>query len=95
MNNYELTIVLPGEVSSAKKKAVQERIEKTIKTNDGKVKKTDEWGKIDLSYRIKNEKIGLFIHFDLEIGSKEVKVLRESLRLDNDIIRYLLIREDK
>ena len=37
MKDYELTIVLPGKFTPAKKKAVQERIEKLIKTFKGSV----------------------------------------------------------
>ena len=95
MNNYELTIVLPGGVSSAKKKTVRDRVEKLIKTDKGKVVKEDDWGKIDLAYEIKKETSGFFIHLNLELKSETAKELKDKLRLDNDIIRYLLIKTSK
>lgn len=92
MSDYELTIVLPGEVSSAKKKSVLEKIEKLIKTDKGEVKKTDEWGKIELAYKIKKETMGVFVHCNLQMEGAGAKNLKDKLRLDNDIIRYLLVR---
>ena len=92
MNTYELTVVLPGDVSSAKKKSVHDRIEKLIKAGKGKVVKTDDWGKIELSYVIKKETTGYFSHFNLDIEPETAKNLKDKLRLDNDIIRYLLVR---
>ena len=92
MNNYELTIVLPGEVTPAKKKAVLGETEKIIKTNKGKIVKTDEWGKLDLAYEINDETTGVFLHMNLELGGDTVKNLKDKLRLDDDIIRYLLVR---
>jgi len=92
MNNYELTVVLPGEVTSAKKKSVIQKVEKLVKDSGGNIKKSDEWGKIDLAYKIKKEKAGIFLHYNLEIDGSDAKNLKDKLRLDGDIIRYLLIR---
>jgi small subunit ribosomal protein S6 len=94
MNTYELTIILPGGTSSAKKKTVQERIEKIIKTGKGKVVKTEDWGKIDLAYEIKKETSAVFFFLDLELEPETAKNLKDKLRLDNDIMRYLLVKKD-
>ena len=95
MSDYELTVVLPGDVSPAKKKSFSEKIEKLVKVSDGKIDKTDEWGKIDLSYKIKKEESGFFLHFKLSVIPSGVKNLKEKIRIDGDIIRYLLVKTSK
>jgi len=95
MNNYELTIVLSGKATEAKKKSVLAKVEKLINSLKGKIKKTDDWGKIELSYKIKKEESGIFILFDLELDGPSAKILNEKVRLEDDIMRYLLIRKEK
>ncbi len=94
MENYELTLVLPGKAKS-KEKTVKERIEKVIKTLEGKVAKAESWGEIELSYDIKKEKTGIFMYFELELLKSSVKAINEKLRMDGDVIRYLLVTKNK
>lgn len=92
MQKYELTLVLPEKATPAKKKSVRELIKKLIDTNEGKVVKEDEWGKIDLSYEINGESAGVFLHDTLELKPESVKQINEKLRLEQDILRYLLVK---
>jgi small subunit ribosomal protein S6 len=94
MNTYELTIVLPGEASAAKKKSVSEKLSKLIDTFKGKTAKFDEWGKIELANPIDKNTDGLFLFYELELESEAAKNINDKLRLEDDIIRYLLVRKD-
>ena len=94
MESYELTVVLPGKSKAAKKKTVQEKIEKIVKTAGGSVKDTDDWGEIDLAYKIKKQTSGLFLQFLLELKGSEAKSLPDKLRLESDIIRYLIVKKE-
>lgn len=95
MNGYELTLVLPGDLTPAKKKAAQEKIEKIVEVNKGKVGKLNDWGKIDLAYEIKRQSSGNFLNFDLELGSEAVKAVNDKLRVDEGVLRFLLVRTRK
>lgn len=94
MKDYELTIVLPGDVSGAKKKSVTEKVEKLVKILKGNVTKIDDWGKIELTYRMKKNKTGCFLHFILELEGSVAKTLRDKLKLEEEILRYLLVRKE-
>lgn len=94
MNVYELTLVLPGGSTAAKKKAVGETIEKIVKMNDGVVAKSDDWGEKELAYPIAKYKTGSFLHYDLELESVSVKALADKLRMEEGIIRHLLIKKE-
>ena len=95
MQKYELTIVIDGEVSAAKKKSIQSTVEKLLKTNKGKVVKTDDWGKKDLAYKMNKSTTGIFIYYDLELEPEQASVLPRELNLNEDIIRYLLVKGEK
>lgn len=95
MNNYELTIVLPGTVTSAQKKAKVSFIESLVGVNQGKITKTDEWGVKDLAYKIEKHPTGLFIYFELELNPSSVREVSDKIRLEDGIIRSLLVKNGK
>ena len=93
MNTYELTLVLPQNTTAAKKKAVGDTIDKIVKMNKGEVKKTEDWGEKDLAYPIEKNTAGTFMHFELELETQSVKALSDKLRMEEGIIRNLLVRK--
>lgn len=92
MDKYELTVVLAGGASSAKKKAIQEKLEKLVKLLSGKVVSFADWGEISLAYKIKKQASGVFLHFVVEMERKSVKSLSDKLKTEEDIIRSLLVK---
>ena len=93
MNKYELTMILPGKATPAKVKSVQEKIEKALTSIKGKVIKVQELGKIDLSYKIKGNDAGNFLVFDIELDPEGIKILKDKIRVEEEIIRYLIIKK--
>ena len=94
MRNYELTIVLVGKVTPAKKKSVSADVEKLIKTAGGKITDTEDWGAREFAYEIKDERSGTYLHFKLELDPQSAKGLDSKLNLEESIARYLLVREE-
>ena len=92
MNNYLLTLVLKPEMEDAERKALLDSMIKNITGAEGKVKKEDLWGVRDLSYKIKKETKGFFAHFEIEADPASAKTLDKTLRVEEDILRYLLVR---
>ena len=95
MNTYELVLVLPEKATPAKKKSVAETLETTVKVFKGKVVKSDDWGKVELAYPIMGNDNGNFLFFELELESASAKQLQAKLRLEEGVIRHLLIKADK
>lgn len=95
MENYELTVVLSGNTTAAKKKNAQEAIAKIVKIIGGKVGKVEEWGKKELAYDIAKNDSGIFLHYNLELEGEAVKMLPQKFNLEENIIRYLLVRKEE
>ena len=94
MQSYELTLVLPEKATSAKKKSVSELVEKLASTYKGKVKKTEDWGKIDLAYEIAKNTSGNFLHFVLELEPPYAKDIEGKIKMEEGIIRHLMVRQE-
>ena len=95
MQKYELTLVLDGKAGAAKKKKVTETLEKTLKIFKGTIRESKEWGVKELAYKIGKSETGLYLYFELELDPTSVMALNDKIRVDPDLIRYLLIRKDK
>ncbi len=91
---YELTVLIDPKASFAKKKKFLEAIEKLVSSFSGKVVKSTEWGVLDLSYPIKKNEKALYLFWELELPANKVKSFRERLKLEENILRYLLIRSN-
>lgn len=92
MNTYELTVVLPGDTTPAKKKTASELIAKLVKVLDGKVVKEEDWGKKELAYPINKITSGVYVHYLVKLLPETVKQLENKLVLDDSILRHLIVR---
>ncbi len=94
MNKYELTIILEGKVTAAKKKSVLETLEKSIKMLEGTVSKAEDWGVKELFHEIKKQKEGLYLHMPVELPAKAIKAFEIKLKAEENILRYLIVRTE-
>lgn len=92
MGKYELTLILDGKATAAKKKAVVEKIESYIQLLKGKIEKSEDWGKKDFSYKIGKSTTGIYLFFLINLEQSKVKDLNVKLKMENEILRYLLVR---
>tara|TARA_Y100000816_G_C25783245_1_gene410703 strand:+ start:57 stop:434 length:378 start_codon:yes stop_codon:yes gene_type:complete len=92
MNFYEHTIIARQDISPAQLKQVEDKYKKIIENNDGSLLKTEKWGLMNLSYIIKKNKKGNYIHFKIEGSGKTISELEKSEKIDKNLLRYLTIR---
>lgn len=74
------------------RKELLDSVTKRLVGEDGKVEKEDLWGKRPLAYPIKRQTSGYYAHFEIQADPKDAKILDKSLKLEEDVLRYLLIR---
>lgn len=92
MNSYYLTLVLKVDLEEKDRKALLDGIVKKLTGGEGKVEKEDLWGEKALAYPIKRQTKGYYAHFEIEADPKDAKGLDKSLKVEEDILRYLLVR---
>ena len=92
METYELTLVLAGKATPAKKKEAVNTVETLVKVAKGEVKENKELGDKELAYPIKKNEVGTFLYFTLNLPKSSVGDIGDKLRVNEQFIRYLWIR---
>lgn len=92
MNSYALTLVLKPDMEDGKRKEIIESVKIRLLGEEGKIEKEDLWGVRDLAYPLKRNNKGYYAHFEIQADPKSAKGLDKSLDLEEDILRYLLVR---
>jgi small subunit ribosomal protein S6 len=95
MNFYEHTIIARQDTSPAQLKQIQEKYTNLVNKNEGKVLKSENWGLLNLSYLIKKNKKGNYIHFKIEGNIKTISELEKNEKIDKNLLRYLTIKVKK
>ena len=95
MNLYEHTIVARQDVSPSQIKQLTDKYTKIVEKNEGNIVKTENWGLLNLSYIIKKNKKGNYIHFKFEGNGKIIQELEKNERIDKNLLKYLTVRVKK
>ena len=95
MNLYEHTIIARQDTSTSEIKQLTEKYSKIIEKNEGEVIKTENWGLINLSYLIKKNKKGSYIHFKIKGNGLVINELEKNESLDKKLLRYLTVKVKK
>jgi len=95
MPGYELVFIVQPEMEEEPLNAVVEKITQTITSLDGQMHQTDAWGKRQLAYPIKKHRSGYYYLMNVELPASGVRSLERSLKLMEDVIRHLIVRNDQ
>ena len=95
MNLYEHTIIARQDASQSDIKQLIEKYSKIISKNEGEIIKTENWGLLNLSYLIKKNKKGSYIHFKIKCDGKVINELEKNESIDKKLLRYLTVRVKK
>ena len=95
MNLYEHTIIARQDTSPSELKQLTEKYSKIIEKNQGEVVKTESWGLLNLSYLIKKNKKGSYIHFKIKGNGNVIEQLEKNEAIDKKLIRHLTVKVKK
>ncbi len=95
MNLYEHTIITRQDVSPSQLKQLQEKYTQIVEKNEGDIVKLENWGLMNLSYLIKKNKKGNYIHFKIKAAGKIISKLEKSEKIDKNLLRYLTVKVKK
>jgi small subunit ribosomal protein S6 len=89
MDSYEFAFIMGSE-----DKKVLKSLEETIQTFEGKIGKKEEWGKKQLSYRLKNLTEAFYFVWNIQLDGTHLAQFKNKLNLEERIVRYLIIKQD-
>ena len=92
MNLYEHTIIARQDTSPSEINQLKEKYSKIVEKNEGEIVKTEIWGLLNLSYLIKKNKKGSYIHFKIKGKGNVIDELEKNEAIDKKLLRYLTIK---
>ena len=95
MNFYEHTIIARQDVSPSQLKQIEEKYSKIVEKLDGDIVQLENWGLMNLSYLIKKNKKGNYIHFKIKADGKIISELEKNEKNDKNLLRYLTVKVKK
>tara|TARA_B100000941_G_scaffold138667_1_gene98246 strand:- start:314 stop:655 length:342 start_codon:yes stop_codon:yes gene_type:complete len=95
MNLYEHTIIARQDSSASQIRQIKEKYIDIINKNKGNIVQTQVWGLMNLSYLIKKNRKGNYIHFKIKGDGSLIKELEKNEKLDKNLLRYLTVKVKK
>jgi small subunit ribosomal protein S6 len=92
MRDYELAFIIRPTVDDEGVTTVVDKVTQDVQTFNGEVTSVDVWGRRNLAYPIKNYREGIYVLFQAKLPPQSLIELERSLKLSEDIIRYLLVK---
>ena len=93
MPSYELVFIFNPDVQEEEFPRILGKVNDFIAKFGGTVTETNQWGKRKLAYPIKKKTEGNYVLERVQIEPTALKELDANLKLSEDVLRYLFIRE--
>jgi small subunit ribosomal protein S6 len=90
MNTYQLTMLINPDLEEKKRGDLLASVTK----NFGKTLKEDLWGNKSLAYDINHQNKAFFAYYEFELEPVKISSLDKMVKLNEDIMRYLLLKVD-
>lgn len=94
MNKYELAVVVNAKIEDEVRVETVEKVKELVARFGGTITGVDEWGKKRLAYEIQKMKEGYYYFIHFESDSTVPLEVESRLRIMENVIRYLCIRQD-
>ncbi len=91
MQKYEGMLIIRPQLNEEKRAEIIKKMEQLINHEGGKVKNFQLWGQRRLAYEINKEKEGFYYLFHFFIAPQAIDKIKKVCRLDEDILRLLIV----
>ena len=95
MRKYELMFIVKTAVESDGASKLAKSYEKIITDSKGKIESSKDMGQRKLAYPINKEINGFYYVVDFSASQETVAELNRRFRLDENIVRHMIIRLDE
>ncbi|GAB6159113.1 30S ribosomal protein S6 [Desulfotomaculum varum] len=95
MRNYEVMYIIKPELEEENVTALIEKFKALVEEKGAEVTKVDKWGKRRLAYEINHLKEGIYVVMQFKAESAAAAELDRVMKINDDIIRHMITREDE
>ena len=89
---YENVFIARQDISAAQVEVLADTFTGIVAAQGGQVTKREYWGLRNLAYRIKKNRKGHYILFNLDAPPPAVNELERNMRINEDVLRYITVR---
>ena len=93
--NYELVVILDPELKDEEQEKLLNKIKDQIAEAEGKVLETKKWGRKELAFPISKKTAGVYYLLNFSASVSSILSLRQKLQLEDKILRFLMVIEEK
>ncbi len=91
---YETVFIARQDISAAQAEALADQYAEHITSNEGRISRRENWGLKNLAYRMNKNRKGHYVLFNYEASSDVVAEMERTMRLSEDVLRYMTIRTE-
>ncbi len=95
MRKYEIMYIIRPDLEEEKREALIEELSQIFPKNDSEVIEVDEWGMRELAYEIDNYQKGYYVVMHVKATPAGRAEFERVIRMKEDIIRFLVIRDER
>ncbi len=95
MRSYEVAVIIRADIGEESLSQQIETIQGWIESGGGSVTQIDHWGHRRLAYMIEKQRDGYYAFYKAEMNPETPVEVERNLRLSENVLRYLIIREDE
>ncbi|MCB2106975.1 MAG: 30S ribosomal protein S6 [Rhodobacteraceae bacterium] len=89
---YETVVIARQDLTTAQVDTLGDELTNILQEGGAKVTKRENWGLRSLAYRIKKNRKGHYLHFNLDSPAPAISEYERRMRLNEDVLRYLTVR---
>lgn len=94
MRIYEVIFIVRPEQPESEVDALVEQLQQGVAAAGGQVTKVDKWGKRPLAYRVRGNREGYYVFFEVEGSGESLRELERRLKVAEPVIKLLSVRVD-
>ncbi|MBL7199373.1 MAG: 30S ribosomal protein S6 [Anaerolineae bacterium] len=94
MNTYEVALIIRPEVEEEGQQAMIDQLSQLLSADGGQVTNVERWGRRRLAYPIRKVQEGYYYFIQGKFSSSTLSELDRTLKLSEQVLRHMVIRED-
>lgn len=94
MNKYELALVVNAKIEDEERAATVEKAKELVTRFGGTITNVDEWGKKKLAYEVQKMKEGFYYFIQFDADASVPAEIESRVRIMDNVIRYLCVRQE-
>jgi len=92
---YENVFIMRQDMSTTQVEALADQFAETLSQGGGRVVKREYWGLKSLAYRVRKNRKGHYVMFNIDAPPAAVNEMERTMRINEDVLRLLTVRVDE